>query len=49
VTYCGPGGQRLFVMREMGLVVAISAGAYDAQDQSRTPDAVLTVILDAVR
>ncbi len=45
VSASGNGGQRLFVLPDLGLVVAVTAGSYDGADQSSTPDAVLAEIL----
>jgi CubicO group peptidase (beta-lactamase class C family) len=37
----GNGGQRLTVLADLGLVVAVTAGNYDDPEQWRTPEAVL--------
>ena len=41
----GNGGQRLFLLPRLGLVVAITAGNYDAPDQWRPPAAILRDVL----
>jgi CubicO group peptidase (beta-lactamase class C family) len=41
----GNGGQRLFVLPDVGLAVAVTAGNYDDPDQWRTPLAVLERVI----
>jgi CubicO group peptidase (beta-lactamase class C family) len=45
VSAMGNGGQRLFVLPDLDVVVAVTAGDYDSGDQSATPDAVLAQVL----
>jgi CubicO group peptidase (beta-lactamase class C family) len=40
----GNGGQRLFVLPDHDLVVAVTVGDYDTGDQSRAPDAILAEV-----
>ncbi len=41
----GNGGQRLFVLPDPEIVVAVTAGAYNSDDQSATPNAVLAEVV----
>jgi len=43
----GNGGQRIFALPDLDVVVAVTAGGYDAADQSATPLAVLDEVLRA--
>lgn len=45
VAGAGNGGQRLFVLPDLGLTVAVTAGAYDDPDQWRTPITVLEQVV----
>ncbi|GGS50444.1 6-aminohexanoate-dimer hydrolase [Planobispora rosea] len=48
-TATGNGGQRLFLLPGLGLVVAVTAGGYDGPDQDAAPRAVLEeVVLPAL-
>lgn len=50
VSALGNGGQRLFLLPRLDLVVAITAGNYDGSDQARPPMVVLRdVLLPALR
>ncbi len=41
----GNGGQRLFVVPDLDLTVAVTAGNYDDPDQWRTPQTVLEQVI----
>jgi hypothetical protein len=48
-TAIGNGGQRLFVVPDLDLAVAVTAGNYDDPEQWRTPQTLLErVILPAM-
>jgi hypothetical protein len=50
ISAVGNGGQRLFLLPDLDLVVATIAGNYDAPDQGRPPMAALRdVLLPALR
>jgi hypothetical protein len=41
----GNSGQRLFVLPDLDLTVAVTAGNYDDADQGRTPQTVLERVI----
>ena len=43
--YLDARGQRLCVVLDLDLVVAITCGAYDAEAQSTVPDRVMALVL----
>ena len=45
----GNGGQRIYLLRDARLVVVVTAGNYDAEDQAMAPQRALRALLEAAR